>query len=209
MAGTACRCDLGGRLLHADAFPAPGWPVSLGQRARAPHPGGVGRAAAGGLRPLGRGLLARHFSDISKHQLWRVLREYGISLARRRSWCLSTDPGFAQKAADIVGLYLQPTKSPTSRRSSRASEVRGHPSCRKVLIDPHKSGFAARNASTGSTRLAPTRSGTRTARRDRRFEDRLPPAGTLRPSRAGERYRRPDGSWGERSRCQRPSRSYS
>jgi hypothetical protein len=46
--------------------------------------------------------------DISKHQIWRVLRRHEISLARRRSWCISTDPAFAQKAADIVGLYLQP-----------------------------------------------------------------------------------------------------
>ena len=53
-------------------------------------------------------LLARHLRDISKHQIWRVLRGHEISLARRRSWCISTDPAFAQKAADIVGLYLQP-----------------------------------------------------------------------------------------------------
>ena len=32
-------------------------------------------------------------------------------MARRRSWCISTDPGFAQKAADIVGLYLQPPEN--------------------------------------------------------------------------------------------------
>ena len=53
-------------------------------------------------------LLARHLGDISKHQIWRVLRQHEISLARRRSWCISTDPCFAQKAADVVGLYLQP-----------------------------------------------------------------------------------------------------
>jgi len=40
-----------------------------------------------------------------------VLREHEISLARRRSWCISTDPGFAPKAADIVGLYLQPPEN--------------------------------------------------------------------------------------------------
>ena len=56
-------------------------------------------------------LLARHLGDISKHQIWRVLRRHEISLARRRSWCISTDPGFAQKAADIVGLYLQPPEN--------------------------------------------------------------------------------------------------
>lgn len=53
-------------------------------------------------------LLATHLRDISKHQIWRVLRRHQVSLARRRSWCISTDPHFAQKAADIVGLYLNP-----------------------------------------------------------------------------------------------------
>ncbi|MBV8737569.1 MAG: hypothetical protein JO007_09965 [Alphaproteobacteria bacterium] len=38
---------------------------------------------------------ARHLGDISKHQIWRVLRAHEISLARRRRWCLSTDPSFA------------------------------------------------------------------------------------------------------------------
>ena len=52
-------------------------------------------------------LLAKHLGDISKHQIWRVLRQHEISLQRRRRWCISTDPAFAQKAADIVGLYLQ------------------------------------------------------------------------------------------------------
>jgi transposase len=30
------------------------------------------------------GLLARHLGDISKHQVWRVLRQHQIALARRR-----------------------------------------------------------------------------------------------------------------------------
>ena len=37
-----------------------------------------------------------------------VLRRRGISLRRRRSWCVSTDPEFSRKAADVVGLYLDP-----------------------------------------------------------------------------------------------------
>ena len=48
---------------------------------------------------------------ISKDQVWRVLRKHGISLQRRRSWCVSTDPEFAAKAADIVGLYLDPPEN--------------------------------------------------------------------------------------------------
>lgn len=54
------------------------------------------------------GLLAQALGDVSRHQVWRVLRRYDIQLQRRHSWCLSTDPEFAAKAADIVGLYLSP-----------------------------------------------------------------------------------------------------
>jgi len=54
------------------------------------------------------GLLAKHLGDVSKHHVWRVLRQHHIHLQRRRNWCLSTDPQFAQKAADIVALYLHP-----------------------------------------------------------------------------------------------------
>ena len=61
-----------------------------------------------GYRRWDGALLAGHLADISKHQIWRVLRQHHISLARRRSWCISTDPCFTQKAADVVRLYLQP-----------------------------------------------------------------------------------------------------
>jgi transposase len=53
------------------------------------------------------GLLAKALAS-SADRVWRVLRKLGISLQRRRSWCISTDPQFAQKAADVVGLYLAP-----------------------------------------------------------------------------------------------------
>jgi transposase len=43
---------------------------------------------------------------ISADRVWRILRQLGISLKRRRSWCVSTDPQFAEKAADVIGLYL-------------------------------------------------------------------------------------------------------
>ena len=55
--------------------------------------------------------LAAALGDVSDDQVWRVLRRHGISLARRRSWCISTDPQFAAKAADIVGLYLDPPEN--------------------------------------------------------------------------------------------------
>ncbi len=53
-------------------------------------------------------LLAKTLGDVSVHQVWRILRKYKISLARRHSWCISTDPEFTAKAADIVGLYIAP-----------------------------------------------------------------------------------------------------
>ena len=44
----------------------------------------------------------------SVHAVWRLLRREGIYLQRLRTWCVSTDPEFAPKAAEIVGLYLNP-----------------------------------------------------------------------------------------------------
>ena len=56
-------------------------------------------------------LLAAHLGSVSKQQVWRVMRRHGINLARRRSWCVSTDPEFARKAADVVALYLNPPEN--------------------------------------------------------------------------------------------------
>lgn len=56
-------------------------------------------------------LLAKALGDVSVHQVWRILRRHKISLARRHSWCISTDPEFTQKAADIVGLYIAPPEN--------------------------------------------------------------------------------------------------
>jgi transposase len=49
--------------------------------------------------------------DGSVHAVWRVLRQEGICLQRQRSWCVSTDKEFAAKAANIVGLYLNPPEN--------------------------------------------------------------------------------------------------
>jgi len=53
-------------------------------------------------------LVAAELGDVTEHQVWRVMRKNGISLERRHSWCISTDPEFSIKAADIIGLYLSP-----------------------------------------------------------------------------------------------------
>jgi transposase len=54
--------------------------------------------------------VAKHL-DTSTHAVWRLLRKEGICLSRQRSWCVSTDPEFIPKAADIVGLYLNPPEN--------------------------------------------------------------------------------------------------
>ena len=48
---------------------------------------------------------------VSDDAVWRVLRKDGVQLRRHRSWCVSTDPQFAAKAADIIGLYLSPPEN--------------------------------------------------------------------------------------------------
>lgn len=55
--------------------------------------------------------LAEALSDVSRHQVWRILRRHDICLERRRSWCISTDPEFGPKAADVIGLYLNPPEN--------------------------------------------------------------------------------------------------
>jgi transposase len=56
-------------------------------------------------------LLAKDLGDVSEHKVWRILRQLNISLTRRHSWCVSTDPEFVPKAAAIVGLYLNPPEN--------------------------------------------------------------------------------------------------
>jgi transposase len=55
-------------------------------------------------------LLAKALS-LAPDYVWMVLRRHGIQLQRRRSWCISTDPEFAPKSADVVGLYLNPPEN--------------------------------------------------------------------------------------------------
>ena len=55
--------------------------------------------------------VAQRLGDVNEAHVWRVLRRYNIHLRRRRSWCISTDPEFSRKAADIIGLYLDPPEN--------------------------------------------------------------------------------------------------
>jgi len=63
--------------------------------------------------PAGHGrwtgpLIAAELGDVDVQYVWRFLRAQKIDLAARKSWCESNDPAFAAKAAEIVGLYLDP-----------------------------------------------------------------------------------------------------
>src|SRR3546814_15205410 len=52
--------------------------------------------------------MARVLSDAAGGRAWR---KEGIQLQRHRSWCVSTYPEFAAKAADVIGLYLNPPQN--------------------------------------------------------------------------------------------------
>jgi len=65
-----------------------------------PSPAGYGRWTV----PL----LSRELIDVSDQYICRFLREQRIDLAARKSWCQTDDPDFVAKAAEIVGLYLDP-----------------------------------------------------------------------------------------------------
>lgn len=63
-----------------------------------------------GMASWDGGSLAMALS-VSDDAVWRALRKEGIQLQRHRSWCVSTDPEFAAKAADVIGLYLNPPQN--------------------------------------------------------------------------------------------------
>src|SRR5206468_12149500 len=103
----------GGRLLYDGSNglqegPGPGKPANYDRKserrilAQLDQPPPKGYARWNGV------LLASVLKDISDHQIWRVLLKHGISLERRHSWCISTDPCFAKKAGEGAGLYLNP-----------------------------------------------------------------------------------------------------
>jgi len=82
-------------------------------------------------------LLAKEMGDVSEYKVWRILHRLNISLTRRHSWCVSTDPEFVPKAAAIVGLYLNPpdnavvlsvdekTRDTGSGKGTRVVEITG------------------------------------------------------------------------------------
>jgi transposase len=113
-------------------------------------------------------LIARHLGDVSPGYVWQVLRRHGIQLQRRRNWCVSTDPEFAAKAADIVGIYLDPPENavvlavdekPSIQALERAQGYLKLPNGRAITGQSHEytqhgttTLFAALNIATGQVK---------------------------------------------------------
>ena len=53
-------------------------------------------------------LISVALGDVHVQKVWRFLRAHKIDLDGRKSWCQSQDPDFVAKAADVIGLYLNP-----------------------------------------------------------------------------------------------------
>lgn len=94
-------------LAGLDDAPRPGKPKTTGRDLRTKvltlleTPPPKGQAAGDGIA-LAKALGAK------KSSVYALLAKDGIQLQRSRSWCVSTDPEFAVKAADVIGLYLNP-----------------------------------------------------------------------------------------------------
>ena len=90
--------------------PRPGKPAKYGVELRDRILAQLELAPPAGMASWDGGSLALALG-VSDHAVWRVLRKQGIQLQRHRSWCVSTDPEFAAKAADVIGLYLNPPQN--------------------------------------------------------------------------------------------------
>jgi transposase len=91
--------------------PRPGKPASYGKETEKRVLALLDQEPPRGYATWNGRLVAQALGDVSKDQVWRILRQHKIQLQRRRSWCISTDPEFSSKAADIVGLYLDPPEN--------------------------------------------------------------------------------------------------
>lgn len=116
--------------------------------------------------------------NVKKSSVYSVLAANSIQLQRMRSWCVSTDPEFAVKAADIVGLYLNPPEraivfcideKPTIQALTRKTgyiETSSGAIVRGMQSTYRRNGtlnlFAALNVATGSVSSKTTKTKKRT-----------------------------------------------
>jgi len=87
--------------------PRPGKPVTYGPALRLRLLAKLEEKPPAGQATWDGGSLALALG-VSDDAVWRIMRKEGIQLRRLRSWCVSTDPEFAPKSAEIIGLYLNP-----------------------------------------------------------------------------------------------------
>ena len=99
------------RMAGLEDEPRTGAPVRYGQKTEVRILTLLDKAPPRGYAQWNGRLVAEKLGDVSPSQVWRVLRAQQIQLERRRSWCVSTDPEFVPKAADITGLYLHPPEN--------------------------------------------------------------------------------------------------
>jgi len=123
------------------------------------------------------GLALAKATGAKKSTVYALLQKDGIHLQRSRSWCVSTDPQFAAKAADIVGLYLAPPQKalvlsvdekPSIQALSRATgyvQTSSGKIARGLKSTYRRNGtlnlFAALNVATGNVRNKTTATKTR------------------------------------------------
>src|SRR3982751_4332135 len=100
-----------GRLSALSDAPRPGKPHTYTEETERRVLRLLDQAPPDGYAQWNGPLLAQALGDVSTDHVWRILRKHQIQLQRRRSWCISTDPEFGPKAADVVGLYLNPPEN--------------------------------------------------------------------------------------------------
>jgi len=163
----------GQRLAGLEDSPRPGAPTVYGDETEGRILAVLDEPVPDGYACWNGPLVARRLGDVSVHQVWRVLREHRISLERRRSWCISTDPEFVAKASDIVGLYLNPPEGalvvcmdekPSIQALERAQGWLRLPNGRALTGYAHEykrhgttTLFAALEVATGQVRVAHTK----------------------------------------------------
>ena len=120
-------------------------------------------------------LIAQALGNVDVQYIWRFLRAHKIDLSGRKSWCESNDPEFAAKAAEIVGLYLDPPdnalvlavdEKPHIQALERAQGYLTLPNGRALTGQAHaykrhgtSTLFAAFNVANGQVRPATTAAG--------------------------------------------------
>jgi transposase len=85
-------------------------------------------------------LLAKALGDVDVQYVWRFLREHNIDLAARKSWCESNDPEFVAKAADVVGLYVDPPTKALNTHKKNERWLKKHPTSVSISPRPGRRG---------------------------------------------------------------------